>query len=77
MNAKFPANSIREFVAQAKAQSGKMAFGKALRREEIAKLFAGLAVTPWHTTPQDMADVIREELRTLPAAVRKLNLTTN
>lgn len=64
------AGAPREAIERMSAE-----FGKALKTEEVLKLFANLAAPPWHTSPQEMAQIIRDELLTLPAMVRKLNIT--
>lgn len=66
------AGAPREAIERMSAE-----FGKAMRTEEIMKSFASTAVEGWITTPQEMANVIREELRVLPPVVRKLNITVN
>ena len=66
------AGAPREAIERMSAE-----FGKAMRTEEIMKSFASTAVEGWITTPQEMANVIREELRVLPPVVKKLNITVN
>ncbi len=66
------AGAPREAIERMSAE-----FGKAMKTDEIMKSFASTAVEGWITTPQEMANVIREELRVLPPMVKKLNIQAN